>query len=54
MKIEEVKKFKVINDDMRVLRRFVERFSQMDHEEIKYMSYNELFDIVAEIAKKVA
>lgn len=44
-----VKRFKVMNNEIRVLRMFVKGFTSL--QEIEYMSYNELFDIVAEIVK---
>jgi len=47
-----MKHFEIINRETRVLRRFVEEFSQASHEEIKEMSYNTLFKTVAEIVKK--
>lgn len=50
MEIEE-KRFKVINDETRILRRFVEGFSLISHETIKEMSYNTLFDTVDKIVK---
>jgi len=52
VKIEELKQFEIINRETRVLRRFVEEFSQIDHEEIKEMSYNTLFGTVAKIARR--
>ena len=51
MEIEEVKKFQVINDEKRILRRFVEGFSSVPHETIKEMSYNTLFDAVDKIVR---
>ena len=50
MKIGE-KRFKVINDETRILRRFVEGFSSISHETIKEMSRTTLFDTVAKIVK---
>ena len=51
MEIEAVKKFKVINDETRILRRFIEGFSSIPHEKIKEMSYNTLFKTVDKIVK---
>lgn len=50
MEIEE-KQFKVINDETRILRRFVEGFSSIPHETIKEMSYNTLFKMVDKIVR---
>ncbi len=50
--IKEVKQFEIINRETRVLKRFVEEFSPVSHEEIKEMSYDMLFDTVAKIARK--
>ncbi len=52
MAIKEVKQFEIINRETRVLKRFVEEFSPVSHEEIKEMSYDTLFDTVAKIARK--
>ena len=44
-----VKRFKIINDEMRILRRFVEKFSP--ERNTKDMSYEELFKVVGKIAR---
>lgn len=39
-----------MKNEMRVLQKFVEEFSPLYQGQVENMSYNELFDIVGEIA----